>query len=263
MKQNTKTNLVKRTKRTKNFTVVGNEIFDCPELSLEAMAILIYVLSLPDDWMLHKTVLQKKFKVGRRIIDRAFREIETAGYMHSLEMIKIGNKFVGRNYMFYDNPTKRIPDVHFGTTQNEQAQNVQVIRTNSNQELIQPNKHTPTNDVCDVSFLGSSIDSNSTNSKKPKNTKPKWLAKIQGSVGERFKEFERKVKAEGKRANVDDEICEQLITKYGADDKEFEGYMMFETYRYFDYSLMLRRFDGNRRDYAQEYADNPHKRNKR
>ena len=62
----TNTDLIKRTKRTENFTVIGNDILTRKDLSFNAKGFLCYILSLPNDWIVHKTWLQKEFKIGRK-----------------------------------------------------------------------------------------------------------------------------------------------------------------------------------------------------
>lgn len=99
-----KESYIKRTRRTRNFTHLGNEIFSS-NLSPEALGILCYILHLPDDWILRKKQLMSHFKIGRDKLDRVFKELRTTGYI--AEVIKVrgaGGKFDGVNYIVYDSP---------------------------------------------------------------------------------------------------------------------------------------------------------------
>lgn len=239
--------MIKRTKRKVNFTVIGNEILQSKELSFTAKGLLCYILSLPDDWVLHKTWLQKEFKVSRRLIDRIFKEIETAGYMHSLDMIIKNRRFVGKNYLFYDTPTKseklaKSSDARFETAQIETAQNVQLISTNINKEPIEQNKHTQA--------TIENFDSVQASNNKQL---PKWMAGITGTVAERFNAFNKLASEIGKKEGASANVVEQLVNTYATDDRQYNGYMRFETERYFDIQLMMRKFISQQEKYDEKF----------
>jgi len=102
-----KESLIKRTKRVKNFTHLGNEIF-ASNLSAESLGVLCYVLHLPDDWIVRKKQLMSHFGMGRDKVNNIFKELKEAGYI--AEVIKIrgnGGKFDGVNYIVYDSPFDR------------------------------------------------------------------------------------------------------------------------------------------------------------
>lgn len=102
-------NLIKRTKRTHNFTVLMNEVFQS-KLQADSLGVLCYLLSLPDDWVLHKTHLMKHFAIGREKMDRIFKELEASGFMLAMNMIRTQEgKFIGRSYIVYDLPTHSEP----------------------------------------------------------------------------------------------------------------------------------------------------------
>lgn len=144
-----KTNLIKRTKRTTNFSIISNDIVRHEKLSFGAKGLLCYILSLPDDWVLHKSYVQNTFKVGKHILRKLFDELEAEGYMHSLSMIHANGRWQGRNYMFYDVPTKnpenkKITDSDLQhtvlqSTEKQSTVNQKLLSTNSNQELKEKN----------------------------------------------------------------------------------------------------------------------------
>ena len=51
--------MIQRSARTGNFTVLGNGIFTDNALSFEAMGLLAYLLSKPDNWSIHPRALSK------------------------------------------------------------------------------------------------------------------------------------------------------------------------------------------------------------
>ncbi len=97
---------IKRTKRNKNFTTLGNNLFSSG-LSAESLGILCFILHLPDDWVLRKGHLQKQFKIGRDKMTRIFKELKEKGYLADLLYIKgEDGKFDGAHYIIYDEPIK-------------------------------------------------------------------------------------------------------------------------------------------------------------
>lgn len=150
-------NLIKRTKKNANFTIIDNEILKNLEMSFEAKGLLCYILSLPDDWVLHTSQIMSQFKIGRTYLQRCFNEIEAAGYMIKVGMVKgVKGRFEGYSYMFYDEPKgKQLDSPH---TQNPHTvkphtANEHLLSTNSNKELNTTN--TPISPKGD---LGDSLD---------------------------------------------------------------------------------------------------------
>lgn len=99
--------LIKRTKRDKNFSVIGNEVFNCV-LKADTLGVLVYILHLPDDWILRKTQLCSRFNMGRDKMDRIFKELKAAGFIGDIVMVRgTSGKFDGVNYLVYDYPINR------------------------------------------------------------------------------------------------------------------------------------------------------------
>jgi hypothetical protein len=72
---------IKRLKREKNFTVVGNEILEDKNLEWNDLGILVFLLSKPDDWSVSTKHLQTLRKSGRDSIRASLNRIIDAGYM--------------------------------------------------------------------------------------------------------------------------------------------------------------------------------------
>ena len=78
--------MIYRSKRAENFTVLGNGIFADNGLSFEAMGLLAYLLSKPDNWAVHPRLLAKVTegtaqKRGENKIYALLRELIDAGYI--------------------------------------------------------------------------------------------------------------------------------------------------------------------------------------
>ena len=97
--------LFKRTRSTlkDRFLIVQNDILQNKNLSFEAKGFLCYILSLPDDWIIYKSKIQKDYNIGRTKLDRVLKELKSEGYMAEIEMVRNDKgKFSGVNYLFYD-----------------------------------------------------------------------------------------------------------------------------------------------------------------
>lgn len=65
-----------------NFTTLPNETIRDPRLTFEATGLLSFMLSLPDDWEIHKSWLEKqKGGCGRDKLTRIMNELITCGYV--------------------------------------------------------------------------------------------------------------------------------------------------------------------------------------
>lgn len=91
-----------KSKLASNYTVLPNEIFS-KGLSLEAIGLLSYLLSLPNEWVVYKTKLHNNFNCGRDRIDRIFNELRDAGYIISVKKHDENGK-ITYEHIVYDKP---------------------------------------------------------------------------------------------------------------------------------------------------------------
>lgn len=137
------TDLLKRTRSTpkEKFLIVQNDVVQNKTLSFKAKGFLCYILSLPDDWILHKSYVIKEFGIGRDALNSIFKELEKAGYLVITDMITDeSGRFKGKNYLFYDEPLaiKGIDtDAGFPSTVDPSTANQHLQSTNTNKVLIQ------------------------------------------------------------------------------------------------------------------------------
>lgn len=97
----TESNII-RTKRRDNFTIINNDIINA-KMSLQALGLLVFLLSKPDDWKIQKKSLSKNFKNGRDATNTAFNELIDLGYIETVQVRQEG-KFKSVNYLVYDQP---------------------------------------------------------------------------------------------------------------------------------------------------------------
>jgi DNA-binding Lrp family transcriptional regulator len=86
------------------YTVIPNETMRDNSISFEATGLLCFLLSLPADWAIHKSWLQKqKLGCGRDKLTRLISELEEAGYIKR-EVSQLENGKLN-GYDWYVHPT--------------------------------------------------------------------------------------------------------------------------------------------------------------
>ena len=72
----------RKSSRNKSFTVIYNEVAQHKSMSMEARGLLLFMLSLPDDWDFHKSWLQDQcLGWGRDKLAKILKELEVCGYL--------------------------------------------------------------------------------------------------------------------------------------------------------------------------------------
>lgn len=102
----------RRKKRESEFSTVYNSPFQRKDMSAKAKGILIYLMTLPEDWTLYKNELYTHFKDGRDSINSGIEELEKFGYFVSIQHREQG-RFV-YDYIFNDEPyqPEEIADIY-------------------------------------------------------------------------------------------------------------------------------------------------------
>ena len=94
-----------RTKRTKNFTVLNNDLIRDSRLSFKARGLLQYMLSMPDDWKFYVSELAKhSCKEGESAINTGLEELEELGYMRRIQRRESNGKFGAVDWEVFDEP---------------------------------------------------------------------------------------------------------------------------------------------------------------
>lgn len=84
----------------RNFSCIPNHLAQDNTLSLGARGLLLYFLSLPDDWKIYVSHLQKVMIEKRKAILSLLKELRKKGYVH---FVKIGYRG-GWEYFVFDAP---------------------------------------------------------------------------------------------------------------------------------------------------------------
>lgn len=101
--------MIIRSHLTERFTNVPNDIIQNTKNPVR-LAIHIYLLSMPLDWVVHKKQLYNHFDAGRKRIDDAFNELEEDGYIVRVQKVNDKGQFNGVQYIVYDFSVKEDPN---------------------------------------------------------------------------------------------------------------------------------------------------------
>lgn len=115
------------------WTTVDNMWVKDIALSAKAKGILLYILSLPNDWDLHVTELVTHFIDGEKSIRSGMKELTDRGYMFCIPRKDSSNiKFIGNDYVIMENPQAELRDA-----ENRDALNDPLLNT---KEKLSTNK---------------------------------------------------------------------------------------------------------------------------
>ena len=74
--------ITRSTNTTKNnFTPISNNLIQNENLSLEAIGLVCFIVSLPESWIIYKMQIQAALKMNRTKFDRIWKECVNAGYI--------------------------------------------------------------------------------------------------------------------------------------------------------------------------------------
>ncbi|MBN9459042.1 MAG: hypothetical protein J0I54_20610 [Bosea sp.] len=95
--------MIIRRRRTRNFTILENEVLDDERLSLAAMGLLAWLRSRPSDWSLSVEHLRGRFKVGRDKMHELVRELVEAGWItRERKRDEVTKAYCGIEYVVLD-----------------------------------------------------------------------------------------------------------------------------------------------------------------
>jgi hypothetical protein len=110
-----------------HFTIVPNAMFLDKRLSIEAKGVLGFLLSRPHNWQVRLDHVGRTLRIGRKKLQRIFRELISAGYVtREQQRILDDQRFGEMDYVVRDVPESCWPAVaagHDGTPRDTGFQN--------------------------------------------------------------------------------------------------------------------------------------------
>lgn len=92
-----------------NFTTLPNELIRDPQISWKALGILVFVLSLPDNFRLRLSHLSKQKTSGRDATRTGIKELQVAGYLCIQRERGERGKFSHTTWLVSDQPDFSYP----------------------------------------------------------------------------------------------------------------------------------------------------------
>jgi hypothetical protein len=91
--------LIRKAKFDSGFVQIPNALAQNPNLSAKEKGIMLFLLSLPDDWIVYKTQIQKYFTDGRDGIIAGFDKLIEKGYIKTERVNDPSTGHIGFNYI--------------------------------------------------------------------------------------------------------------------------------------------------------------------
>lgn len=121
--KNTSKIIRKKHDKDSHYTCISNEILQSKTLSTDEKSVLVHFLSLPETWIINKTINWKIMNIGRERFNKAWRGLEKEGFIVSTKLRGKNNLIVGYHHVIYEEPLKPKSDLpKTGETENQSTQ---------------------------------------------------------------------------------------------------------------------------------------------
>lgn len=104
-----KTGQIFRSKKTgkSRYTPISNDLIQSSILTPYEKITLIYMLSLPEDWVIYKTQIQSKVGLSRKFFNDSWKGLVEKGYIHSQQIKREGTNLMGGYiHKIFEEPVK-------------------------------------------------------------------------------------------------------------------------------------------------------------
>ncbi len=98
--------MILRSKHKMNYTVISNSPIKETSLSAEALGVLLYLYSQPDNWRLSHHDLMRRFNFGRGKAYAIVGELKDAGYAVQQSLRAPSGRIISHEYVISDEPQK-------------------------------------------------------------------------------------------------------------------------------------------------------------
>ena len=88
------------------YVMVNKALSGNHRLSWKAKGIMLYLLSLPDNWQVYESEITKHATDGIRATRSGIKELIAAGYIHRIQKRTETSQFAGYEYVVHESPQK-------------------------------------------------------------------------------------------------------------------------------------------------------------
>tara|TARA_B100001939_G_scaffold344106_2_gene357926 strand:+ start:4670 stop:5311 length:642 start_codon:yes stop_codon:yes gene_type:complete len=201
---------IKRIQKSKNYSIISNEILKRKDLSLKAKGLMSLILSLPDDWDLNVNGLVKIVKESKNTLYSILKELNSFGYVERKRITDNSGKVLKWELIVYEKPHPKKPD-----PKKPDVENCSQVNTNikQNTNLTKHNKEKFSIQVFEMGILNKEESNNFIDywSEKNKKGKMRWELQKTWDLSLRMKRWKRTSKSSGRS-----KIENQMSAHYGA-----------------------------------------------
>ena len=102
---------IKRIQKSKNYSIISNEILRRKDLSLKAKGLMSLILSLPDSWDLTVNGLVEIIKESKNTVYSILKELNGFGYVERNRVTNLSGKVVKWELLIYEQPHTKKPQL--------------------------------------------------------------------------------------------------------------------------------------------------------
>ena len=132
--------MILRNRDRKAWVTMDRHIFDNPQAKGEDIAVLTWLLSRPDNWVLHIVAVAKRMGWGRDKAYRVVRHLIALGYIKRETLRNDDGSIRGEVYTVYENPNTAEPDTDNQDTDEPDTANTHTYLDNDIQQDNDGNK---------------------------------------------------------------------------------------------------------------------------
>ena len=119
-----------RVSKNKNYTTINNTGLRDERLTWKAKGILVYILSLPDDWVFYMEEISKHSKDGIASLKAGMKELKECGYVKRFPIKGEDGKIHKWETIIYEVPQVEKPQVEIPPMENLPVENELLLSTN-------------------------------------------------------------------------------------------------------------------------------------
>lgn len=103
-------NIIRSKRPDIGWTTISQTVFRA-DLDLKQLGLLCYLLSLPEDWVVHTSQLCTQFKIGKNTARSLVRHLRQIGFVHYQPGRRTNGRYTSPHYIVNDlpEPQKRAP----------------------------------------------------------------------------------------------------------------------------------------------------------
>lgn len=119
------------------YTVISNALVNDPSLSLNALAVMTYLISKPHDWRVRADDIQRRFQISRGKVYNILDELMERGYL-SREIIRQGGRVKECRYTVMEHPVPALPDTDSPLPDSPLIENQLVVNQHNDKVITLP-----------------------------------------------------------------------------------------------------------------------------